>query len=277
MYDFKNKIALVTGGGGSIGEALVKALAEAGARIAVADISLERAQLTADKVDGAEAFQVDVTSRASLAAMMDAIHMSLGTVHLVCANAGVNILGDSITERTDEDWNFMMNVNVMGAVRTVDAVLPDLRANRPDSYLLLTASIAGLMVRGHIPLNIYSVSKFAAVGFGQELRAQFQEEGIGISMLLPGMVPSGMLQYSTGLRDRKTVAPIDIDKMVREAPPEHKQFAVSSEDCARIALQGIKAGRFYINTHADAVERIRKHYEDIVADLSVGGVEPGID
>ncbi|MHA7900469.1 MAG: SDR family oxidoreductase [Henriciella sp.] len=277
MHDFKNKVALVTGGGGSIGEALVKALTEAGARVAVADISLERARLTAAQVDGAEAFQVDVTSRASLANMMDAIHGSLGTVHLACANAGVNIPEGYVTGRKDEDWDFMMNVNLMGAVRTVDAVLPDLRANRPDSYLLLTASIAGLMVRGHIPLSIYSVSKFAAVGFGQELRGQFQEEGIGISLLLPGMVPSAMVQYSKGLRDQAHVEPIDVDKMIASATSEQKQFAVSAKDCARIALQGIQAGRFYINTHADAAERVRKHYEDIVSDLSVGGIEPGLD
>ena len=275
MHDFNGKLALITGGGGSIGQALTRALSEAGARVAVADVSLERAQVSASTAANAEAFQVDVTDRVSLARMITEVHDRMGTVELACVNAGVSLPGGDVTERSDDDWHFMMNINLMGAVRTVDAVLPDLRENRPGSYLLLTTSIAGLMVRGHLPLNIYSVSKFAAVGYGQELRAQFAREGIGISMLLPGLVPSAMVTYSQALRDGQSAGHIDVSNL--DGPEELKQFAVSPEDCARVALDGVRDNRFFISTHADAAERLREHYASVVAELSVGGVEPGLD
>lgn len=275
MYDFKGKTALVTGGGGSIGQALTMALSEAGAKVAVADISLERAEVSASRAKNARAFEVDVTDRHSLGSMMEQVHATMGKVQLACVNAGVSIPGGDVTGRSDEEWHFMMNINLMGAVRTVDAVIPDLRASRPDSYLLLTTSIAGLMVRGHLPLNIYSVSKFASVGFGQELRAQLVREGIGMSMLLPGLVPSAMVTYSEALRAGRSVGHIDVSQF--EVNHDLKQFAVSPQDCARVALAGIRDGRFYISTHADAAERLRQHYASIVADLEVGGVEPGVD
>jgi len=275
MYNFEGKTALVTGGGGSIGQALTVALSEAGAKVAVADISLERAEVSASSARNAEAFEVDVTDRSSLTAMMEQVHAKMGKVQLACVNAGVSIPGGGVTERSDADWHFMMNVNLMGAVRTVDAVLPDLRESRPNSYLLLTASIAGLMVRGHLPLSIYSVSKFASVGFGQELRAQFLREGIGMSMLLPGLVPSAMVTYSEAMRAGQNVGHVDVSTL--EGSAELKQLAVSPQDCAQIALEGIQDERFYISTHADAAERLRQHYASIVADLEIGGVEPGVE
>lgn len=222
----------------------------------------------------AKAFQADVTSRESLAALMRDVHNDMGRVNLLCANAGVASAPGGVLGRTDEEWDFVFRVNLMGAVKTVEAVIDDLRANRPDSRLLFTASIAGLMVRGHIPLGIYSVSKFAAVGLGEELKRQFDEEGIGMGMLLPGAVPSAMPQYSRALSSGE-VLPY-IDPMQVRMTDEQRSWLVSPADVAQVALDGLRKDIFYISTHADAPERLRRHYAHVVEELAACGVEPGL-
>lgn len=280
MESFDNKVALVTGGGGDIGRELCLGLARAGGQIVAADLSGERAAATAalcreiDACPAAIGCQVDVTSRESLQSMLDDVHVKLGAVQLLCANAGVSPPLGTVTERPDSDWEFAFSVNVMGVIRTVDACVADLRAKAPDAHVMITASMGGILVRGHMPLGTYSPSKFACVGYAEELKHQLSGEDIGVSVLLPGLIDTNMAVHSAEARPR---ALGEQQQPARKGlSPRLKEIAITAEQAADVALAGIRGSRFYISTHSDAVDRLRPHFERMLAEIEEQGVEPGI-
>ena len=97
--------------------------------------------------------------------------------------SGVQQFG-AIDRLTEEDWSWVLNVNVMGTVRTVREFLPLLRAGAGWRQIVLTAS-SGVLVPG-VRLGAYQTSKFAVMGFGETLRQELAGEGIGVSILFPG-------------------------------------------------------------------------------------------
>ena len=117
MTGLAGRNAVVTGGGGGIGRALALHMARAGARIAVTDIGLDRAEETAAAIlaEGgfACAIHCDVSDRGSVQAMADAATVALGPVSMVVANAGVTSF-DPLVEMADDDVDWIVQVNLMG-------------------------------------------------------------------------------------------------------------------------------------------------------------------
>ena len=283
MKNFKNKVAVVTGGGSGIGQAICVELAKEGAHLAVTDFSLERAQTTVEKcvADGGVssentiALRADVTSRDSLSDMAEKVRERFGTVELLVANAGITPPQGHAAGRPESDWDFALSVNVMGVIRTVDTFLEDLRENSPNSHCMISASMGGLMSsEGGLVLGAYIPSKFACVGYALELRKQFREEKIGISMLCPGLVYTGMTHNSADVRPQhlgKQKAPSRTDM-----PDFLRPSAIMPEDAAKEAIKGIQDNRFFVPTHSDSVDRLRPYYESILAEMEGHGATPGI-
>lgn len=274
MKQFKDVVALVTGGGGGIGRELCLALEKEGARVISADIAFDRSKETAALCRNALAYEVDVTSRTSLSVLRDQIERDAGSVGLLCANAGVVPPRGPVTQVSDDDWEFATSVNLYGVIRTVDTFYPHLVASKPNAHVLITSSMGGIMVRGHMPLGSYTPSKYACVGYAEELRHQFDGEGIGVSLLLPGLIDTPMAKHSAEAR------PIELgsqDAPIREGlSPRLMEMAIRADSVATVAIEGIRNEYFYINTHKDAVQRIRVHFENILREIENQGVEPGI-
>jgi NAD(P)-dependent dehydrogenase (short-subunit alcohol dehydrogenase family) len=171
----EGKTAVVTGGGGGIGSALARALANAGASVVVADLDGQAAQTTAsaisDTVPGkAIAFAGDVSQTDVIAALLAAAESAFGPVDIYCANAGV---GGSGGLDADEDvWATTIDVNVLAHVRAAKLLI-DGWLERGSGYFVATASAAGLLSQiGSAP---YSVTKHAAVGFAEWLSITYGE------------------------------------------------------------------------------------------------------
>ncbi|HMP57283.1 MAG TPA: SDR family NAD(P)-dependent oxidoreductase [Novosphingobium sp.] len=154
MTDISGKSAVVTGGGSGIGMGLAKELARQGARVAIADIKLANAQAVADEITAAGgtaiALECDVCERASIAAMRDAAVAALGPVQLVFANAGATSF-DPLMEMSDADVDWIVQVNLMGAINTTRAFLPGMIA-AGGGHFCATASMAGALP-GWIPVR----------------------------------------------------------------------------------------------------------------------------
>jgi NAD(P)-dependent dehydrogenase (short-subunit alcohol dehydrogenase family) len=200
--DLAGKVAVVTGGGSGLGAALAHAFAGAGMAVAVLDINEAGAQQTADALGKdfgvpTTALRVDVGEPVSVAEAATQVKSALGGCDVLCANVGVQQFG-SIERLTEQDWEWVIGVNVLGTVRTVREFLPLLRSRSGFRRVLLTAS-ASVLAPG-VVLGAYQASKFAVMGFGETLREELAPEGIGVTVLFPDGMITDHLQSSARAR-----------------------------------------------------------------------------
>jgi NAD(P)-dependent dehydrogenase (short-subunit alcohol dehydrogenase family) len=189
MRELAGRIAVVTGGGSGIGRSMALAFADSGMHVALADVDLAAAERVRAEVERrgvrALAVRTDVSSREEVEALAKQTCAELGGVHLVCNNAGVAIVGP-LDALSDADWRWTLSVNLDGVIHGVQAFLPRLRAQGQGGHFVNTASMAGHFC---IPgLAAYHTSKFAVVGLSEALRLELAPQGIGVSVLCPGLV-----------------------------------------------------------------------------------------
>lgn len=252
MDTFEGKVAVITGGASGIGRGMALEFARRGARIAIADVHDERLAATAAELRdlGAEvlAERCDVTSDADVEALRDAVLARFGTVDVLCNNAGVSVLGPPETVDM-ADWEWILQVNVLGIVRGVRAFVPTLLA-QGSGYVLNTASIAGFWAYTW-DAGPYITSKFAAYGFSEVLARRLRPHGIGVSVLCPGLVSTNL-----GETARFSGVPEGQHADWVYFPPELAD-AVDPEAVGVQVADGILAGRFALFTH----DRDEQHYK----------------
>jgi NAD(P)-dependent dehydrogenase (short-subunit alcohol dehydrogenase family) len=256
MDQFRDRVAVVTGGGGGIGAAMARAFAARGARLVLADVDEEAATRVAREltVAGAQAMAVptDVTDLASVQALADAAERRFGGVHVVCNNAGVAVFGE-IAQASHADWVYAFDVNVWGVVHGVEVFVPRLLAAGAGGHVVNTASMAGLV--GMRWLGIYSASKFAVVGLSEALHRELKDHGIGVSVLCPMIVDTRINENSernrpAALRTREAV----------EVPPAAAMAGgtIAPEEVARRVVRGIDRNDLYVFTHPEQREILRR-------------------
>jgi NAD(P)-dependent dehydrogenase (short-subunit alcohol dehydrogenase family) len=182
--------ALITGGGSGIGKSIVKALAAAGAWVAVTDKNGDAAAAVAKEVGkDAISMALDVTDAAATAQVFDKVIEEFGGLDIVCANAGVSTMNKTI-DLTEAEWDFNMNINAKGIFLTNQAAVRRWLASNSQGVIVNTASLAGKI--GAPLLAHYSASKFAVVGFTQALAREVGKNGIRVNCVCPGFVRTGM-------------------------------------------------------------------------------------
>jgi len=192
MREFKGKVAVVTGAGSGVGSGICAALARRGAAVVAADIDAEAAERTAAGIagDGGRAIAVatDVCSRTSVEALARRAESELGGVDIVCNNAGV-LVGGPMQEISEDDWQWLWSVNVMGVVHGCHVFAPML-IERGGGHIVNTASVGGFL--SFSTLATYCTTKFAVIGFSEALQMELAERGVGVSILCPGKVHSNL-------------------------------------------------------------------------------------
>ncbi|MCB2059748.1 MAG: SDR family NAD(P)-dependent oxidoreductase [Novosphingobium sp.] len=190
--DVSGKVAVVTGGGSGIGQGIALALAQEGAAVAIADIMEANAGSVVDEIvrsgGRAVAIACDVSDRASVAEMKQQANRELGPVSLLIANAGVTMF-EELTDMSDEDVDWVIDVSLYGVVHCVQAFVPDMIAAR-EGHIVATASVAGLLapfIGRHAP---YCAAKAGIIGFILSLRSDLEKHGVGASVLCPSAVES---------------------------------------------------------------------------------------
>jgi 3-oxoacyl-[acyl-carrier protein] reductase len=219
MRPLTDQVAVVTGGAQGIGRGIASVLAAEGARVVVVDVERALGEATAAEL-GASAVSADVTDRASVDAMAARVVDELGRIDIVAANAGAYPFAD--LETLDEAmWNAVMDLNVGGAVRTVQACLPAMRA-RGYGRIVLTSSITG-PITGQPGFAHYGASKAAMLGFMRSAAVELAGSGITVNAVMPGNVATpGFAGTSDEHQDRMLAA----IPMGRYAEPEEVGWAV---------------------------------------------------
>ncbi|WP_327270012.1 SDR family oxidoreductase [Streptomyces sp. NBC_01218] len=179
--DFDGLSALVTGGASGIGAAVATLLLERGARVAVLDRD------TAGAPAGTFAVRADVTDDAQVRVAVDRAAAELGGLHTLVNNAGIGSIG-TVEENPDDEWTRVLDVNVLGMVRTARHALPHLRAaavQRPGAVSITQtcsiAATAGLPRRA-----LYGASKGAVLSLTLAMAADLVREGVRVNCVNPG-------------------------------------------------------------------------------------------
>jgi len=180
----------VTGGATGIGLAIAGRLAQAGVRVAIADLDGAGADRAAGDIGaGAIGMAIDVRARTSVEQAFEEITQRLGGYEILCANAGVSTM-NLVADLTDEEWDFNFDVNARGVFLTNQAAVRHFLNTRTKGTIVNTASLAAKW--GAPWLAHYSASKFAVMGFTQGLAREMAPHGIRVNCVCPGFVKTGM-------------------------------------------------------------------------------------
>lgn len=264
--------AVVTGAGSGLGAAMAARFAEQGMAIVALDIDAERAEQTAQRVRDrggrAISMRVDVANRADLEAAARATKEAFGGCNVLCANVGVQQFG-AIDALTDNDWRWVLDVNVLGVVHTVNAFLPLIRASTGNRRVVVTAS-SSVLVPG-VRLGAYITSKFAVMGYGETLRMELAGEDIGVSIFFPAGMSSRHLESSVAARPAELGPSIlkreDIDVMMASRKVDTAAHVATPEHAVRNLLAELEADRRYIVSHGQYRDELVERCDDMVAAL----------
>lgn len=267
MTEISGKAAVVTGGGSGIGMGLAKELARQGASVAVVDIILDNAQKVADEINAAGgkavALQCDVCERDSINRMKDEAKAALGPVQLVFANAGATSF-DPLMEMSDDDVDWILQVNLHGVMNTTRAFLPDMM-KAGDGHICATASMAGLLP-GWIPVHVpYSAAKAGIIGLMMNLALEMKEFNIHTTSYCPGGVATGMKANNARYRPARFGGPGEGEVHVGEASKEQTSMNFYTPDAiAPMVLNAVKNNRPFVFDHPEQRIHFRETYSGVV-------------
>jgi NAD(P)-dependent dehydrogenase (short-subunit alcohol dehydrogenase family) len=182
----EGKVALVTGSSKGLGKAMSLALAEAGAKVALASRDKKLLAETAEAVrtlgSDAEVFPADVSNEREVLALEKAVSARFGKVHILINNAGIN-LRKPLTEFTLEEWNRIQTTNVTSAFLMCRSFVPQMKGGGYGRIINMTSMMSHVSLAGR---SAYSTSKAALLGFTRALALELAPEQITVNGISPG-------------------------------------------------------------------------------------------
>jgi NAD(P)-dependent dehydrogenase (short-subunit alcohol dehydrogenase family) len=271
---FAGRVAVITGAGGGFGRAFALRAAALRMRLVLADVQAEALEQTAAAVAaaGAEVATelVDVARSDQVRRLADRTYATFGAAHLVFNNAGVGG-GGYLWENSECDWQWVLGVNLMGVVHGVQHFVPRmLEADRhgEPGWIVNTASIAGWLCA---PLmGVYNVSKHAVVALSETLHHDLRmaRTGIGVSVLCPAYVPTGIARsHRNRPAELAAAAPTASQRMAQSL--SEKAVAAGRIDATQIAqltFDAIVARRFYVFSHPQILPSVRARFDAVLSD-----------
>jgi NAD(P)-dependent dehydrogenase (short-subunit alcohol dehydrogenase family) len=273
MKDFKDKVAVITGGASGLGLAMARRFAAEGMKLVLADVEEEALRKVETEFRKAGTpvigIRTDVSRAQDMERLAEKTLATFGGVHLLCNNAGVGP-GGVVWENTVADWEWVLGVNLWGVIHGVRVFLPIMLRQDAECHVVNTASVAGLL---SVPnMGIYCVSKHAVVTLTECLYHDLAQRHarVGVSLLCPAYVPTGIIDSERNrpalLRNAqrvKTPEELAREETMRKAVQSGK---ISAEQVAQMVFDAVESNRFYILTHPKIKGAIQMRMEDILQD-----------
>jgi len=277
VKELKGKVAVITGAASGFGRELAILCAAEGMKLVLADVDEKNLPGTVALLPaGTETLSAkcDVAKPESVEQLARETYARFGAAHLLFNNAGVSPVGPAWSA-TLEDWQWTLGVNLMGVVHGIRSFVPRMLEQKDECHIVNTASVAGLI---SVPASsVYCVTKHGVVTLSECLHYDLSlfKARIGVSVLCPAFV-------NTGIKDSERNRPAELAGTNPLSKPFEKQMRkavesgrLSAADVARITIDGVKAGRFYILTHPKIKSSIEARLRDILDDRPPTNMVPG--
>ncbi|HIE4089990.1 TPA: SDR family oxidoreductase [Staphylococcus aureus] len=224
MTVLTDKIAVFTGAGSGIGEAIATLLHEEGAKVVLAGRNKDKLQNVANQLaqDSVKVVPTDVTNKEEVDELMKIAQQTFGGLDIVINSAG-QMLSSKITDYQVDEWDSMIDVNIKGTLYTAQAALPTM-LEQSSGHLINIASISGFEVTKSS--TIYSATKAAVHTITQGLEKELAKTGVKVTSISPGMVDTA-ITAAYNPSDRKKLDPQDIAEAVLYALTQPKHVNVN--------------------------------------------------
>jgi NAD(P)-dependent dehydrogenase (short-subunit alcohol dehydrogenase family) len=270
MREVNGKVAFVTGGVSGIGLGIAKAFCAAGMKVAVTYRRQEHLDAALEELSGqrdavVHPIRLDVTDRGAVRAAAEETERVFGEIHVLCNNAGVNLLGP-MEEATYDDWDWILGVNLGGVINVLKEFLPKLLSHGKGGHVLNVASMASFIAGPSY--GVYAASKFAVRGLTESLRYSLARHGIGVSLLCPGLTQSRIyeapLHRPSSLSDTGGWASEEFLRRLATA----QAVGMDANEVGRKALAGMLRNDLYILSHPEFREEVRQLTDEVLRSFS---------
>ncbi|HDP5831869.1 TPA: SDR family oxidoreductase [Staphylococcus aureus] len=224
MTVLTDKVAVVTGAGSGIGEAIATLLHEEGVKVILAGRNKDKLQNVANQLaqDSVKVVPTDVTKKEEVDELIKMAQQTFGGLDIVINSAG-QMLSSKITDYQVDEWDSMIDVNIKGTLYTAQAALPTM-LEQSSGHLINIASISGFEVTKSS--TIYSATKAAVHTITQGLEKELAKTGVKVTSISPGMVDTA-ITAAYNPTDRKKLEPQDIAEAVLYALTQPKHVNVN--------------------------------------------------
>lgn len=251
MDELHDRVAVVTGAASGIGLGIAEACCSEGMRVVLSDWDGERLGRETDRLrrsgSTVEAVQTDVGDPEAVDALADAAYAAFGSVHIICNNAGI-IRPGRTWELTLDDWEQVLQVNLMGVIHGIRSFVPRMLASGEPGHVVNVGSMASVVpVPG---IGAYNVAKHGVLALSEVLQAELAADGepVGVTIVMPGRVPSRL--------GRPIDAPDD-------PPAPLEPGAIDRDDVGAQVVAAVRTNQLHLFTHPERVEDARRRFARI--------------
>jgi NAD(P)-dependent dehydrogenase (short-subunit alcohol dehydrogenase family) len=270
MKQFRDRTAVITGAASGIGLELARRAAAEGMNLVLADIEAAKLDVAAAGLgidaDRILARRTDVSREDEIVALADAAFARFGGVHLLCNNAGVGLT--RVTwEHSTADWEWVLGVNLWSVIHGIHHFLPRMLEQADEGHIVNTSSVAGLLSTPG--MAAYNVSKHGVVTLSETLYGELlaARAKVGVSVLCPAWVPTGIHDSSRNRQDRfGSAAPAaGLSAAYEERMGQAvKSGRLTAADMATEVFTAVGEGRFYVIPHRKINNAITLRTDDIM-------------
>jgi NAD(P)-dependent dehydrogenase (short-subunit alcohol dehydrogenase family) len=191
-YDIKDKVAIVTGASRGIGEATARVLAKHGAKVAIIARDLNRLKEVAASIDNALPIRADVTVEGDVQLAVNEVMKNFDRIDILVNNVGYINDPTPFHLMHDEDWEALINLNLMSTLRMTRAVIP-IMMEQKDGCIINVSSVAGIKAY-RIPLALYNTLKAGIIMFTKSIALEYAQYNIRCNCVCPGTIRSKFLE-----------------------------------------------------------------------------------
>lgn len=264
----QDMVAVVTGGASGIGEALAAEFVRRRLHVVLVDIDTGRLEETRAKLSGGASriftLCADLSHDASVQLLRNEVERRVGSPDVLCANAGVHVRGGPIWLTQSSDWQWVWQVNVMGVVRSLQALVPGMLRQPDPGHIVITSSIMGF-TGGQT--SIYGTSKHAVTRIAEGLHHDLIGLGapIGVTLVCPGAIAT-QLMLSERNRPAHLSGTLEGADGLTGRTAAHQYFQTDGRApsmVAAAAIDAIERNQFFAFPGSDATPHLEARLSDI--------------